>query len=212
MRYIIGFLLIIVGGVLTAVTEIMLFVPILFVGVFLFASFQTSNNLCDYILANTKIALVRVRHYWIFLPFAIVAYVLTLGRSALLIPWKQEYFLVTLDADENLTPEKITRKEYITLRNRQRMLYSTQILSKEFMESTYTLEDIGLKHKKVRLILAGIFAGLTLTMLTEPNGGLWLALLFEAVFMPMLFLWIPEYQDAKILQQAYDRATKSHHL
>jgi len=57
-------------------------------------------------------------------------------------------------------------------------------------------------------MLAGIMAALMLLMLVEPEA-LFLTLIYEAVFIPMIILWIPEYKDAKILQQAYDKATST---
>lgn len=208
MRYIIGFCLIILGGVLTAVTGIVPFSIIVFVGVFLFASFPSEAIFYDYRIANSDEVLLRKRYYFDFLPLTIVSYVLTLGKTTLKIVWKEEYFKapINLEKKEDLT--KLLRKEYIALRNEQRIIYSTQVFSKEFMESSYTEAHIGLKRKKMRLIAASVLAGLMLTTLTEP-GAIYLTLIYEAVFIPMIILWIPEYKDAKILQQAYDKAVNS---
>ena len=119
------------------------------------------------------------------------------------IPYKQEHF--RFSHQEGATPVPISRQEYLTLRNQQRQIYSTQVLPRAFMEETYSPADIGLKHKKNRLIAAWVFAGLMLTMLAVP-GGWAIALIYEAVFVPMIILWTPDYTDARILQSAYDRS------
>ncbi len=206
MRFLIGFGLMILGGVLTAVTGITPFCIILFVGVFLFASLPEEAVFCDYVIANSNVALVRKRYYINFLPFTIISYILTLRKATLKITWKEEYYQSTIPSgEEKPTLSKISRAEYIALRNAQRTFYSTQTLSKEFMEKTYSPEDIGLKRKKARLIAAIVLSVLSILMMAEP-GGFSLTLIYGAIFIPMVILWIPEYQDAKILQQAYDRA------
>jgi len=205
LKYIIGFCMILLGGVLLAVTGFMPFLIILFIGVFLFASFPSEAILYNYVLANSNQVLLRKRCYIIFLPFYIVSYILTFGKAILQIVWKEEYFIATIHSEGNIEQRQISRKEYIAIRNQQRKIYSTQQLSKAFITSSYSVEEIGFKRKKTRLLLASIFACLMLLMLVEP-GGIYLTLIYEAVFIPMILLWIPEYQDAKILQQAYDRA------
>jgi len=97
MRYLIGFGLIALGGILSAVTEIMWFLILLFIGVVLFASIPSSANFCDYIIANSNVALIKTRHYWNFLPLTIVSSILTLGKAPLVIPWKEDYFKVTVE-------------------------------------------------------------------------------------------------------------------
>lgn len=208
MRYLIGFGLTILGGVLTAVTGFMPFVIIAFIGVFLFASFPNEAVFFDYRMANSDEVLLRKRFYLNFLPFTIVSHVLTFGNATLKIIWKEEYLKATITSEENITAIKLSRREYISLRNEQRILYSTQSLSKEFMENSYTIVDIGFKRKKTRLIVVSILAAIMLTALTEP-GGIFLTLIYEAVFLPMIILWIPEYKDAKILQQAYDKSANT---
>jgi len=208
MRYLIGFGLIALGGILSAVTEIMWFLILLFIGVVLFASIPSSANFCDYIIANSNVALIKTRHYWNFLPLTIVSSILTLGKAPLVIPWKEDYFKVTVESEDNVIPVRIPRKEYVAARKEQRRIYSTQPLSKEFMESSYSPNVIGLKHKKRRLVIASVLAAIMLLMLVEPEAMV-LTLIYEAVFIPMILLWIPDYKDAKILQQAYDKATSA---
>ena len=210
MRVIIGVVLIVIGGVLTAVTEFVPFIALLFVGVFLFASSTSENTFVDYIIANTTVALVRKRKYIDFLPFSIISSVLTLGKSVLKIVYKEEYYKVDI-AFFAEKPEFIAlpRKEFILLRNEQRKIYSTEALSREFMENAYSLESIALKRKKNRLIAASVFAILSNAMLFEPDGGIYIGSIYVAVFVPMVLLWIPEYKDAKILHQAFERSTKS---
>lgn len=208
MRYLIGFGLVILGGVLTAITGITPFAILMFVGVFLFASLPSEAVFYDYRIANGEEYLLRKRYYINFLPFTIISFVLTLGKTTLKIVWKEEYFRAPLNIENKEELTKISRKEYITLRNEQRIIYSTQELSKEFMESSYTEEYIGFKRKKIRLIVVSVLAALMLVMIAEP-GGIYLTLVYEAVFIPMIVLWIPEYKDAKILQRAYNRAVTS---
>ena len=202
---IIGFCMIVVFGPITAVTGFMPLFAFVFIGVFLFASFGSSAMLNDYVIANTEIALVRKRYYINFIPFIIVSAILTLFHSALIIPWKEEYFKATLSENKNLNLEKISRKEYVRILKEQRQIYSKQELSREFMEKTYTVESIGLKKKKIRLILASVFTALTFFCLIDPTA-LPIVLIYAAVFVPMVILWIPDYIDAKILQNAYDKA------
>ena len=76
------------------------------------------------------------------------------------------------------------------------------------MNESYSLELIGFKRKKIRLIVVSILALIMLLMIAEP-GGIYLTLIYEAIFIPIIVLWIPEYKDAKILQQAYDKAVNS---
>lgn len=208
MRYLIGFGLTILGGVLTSVTGITPFAIIMFVGVFLFASLPSEDIFYDYRIANSDEIIIRKRYYFNFLPFTIVSYVLTLSKTTLKILWKEEYFRTSVKSTEDVTPTRITRKEYLTIRNEQRKIYSTQIFSKEFMNESYSLELIGFKRKKIRLIVISILAVIMLTMIAEP-GGIYLTLIYEAVFIPIIVLWIPEYKDAKILHQAYDKAVNS---
>ena len=203
MSILIGFGLTILGGVLSAVTGITPFIIITFVGIFLFASFHSEDIFFDYRIVNTEEFLLRKRHYINFLPFTIVSSILTLKKAPLKIVWKEEYFKVSINAEKDLT--KLSRKEYITLRNEQRNIYSTQVLGKEFMKSSYTEADIGFKRKKARLIAASVFAGIMLTMIVEP-GGIYLTLIYESIFLPMIILWIPDYIDAKILHKAYNKA------
>lgn len=205
MRYLIGVGLIILGGVLTGVTGFPGFIPLVFIGVFLFASLVTKDSFCDYVIAYTSIALVRKRYYLIFLPFFIISMVLTFGKAILLIPFKEEYFKVKVGDDDTAEPIQISRREYIAMRNEQRNYYSTQLMSREFMEKTYSKEGIRLKRKRNRLIAAIIFLSLSLLMLVEP-GGIYLILVYAPIFLGMVICWIPDYRDAKILQQAYDRA------
>lgn len=208
MRILIGMGLIIVGGVSCALTGFLPLLAVMLVGVFLFASIPSEAILQSYQLANSKEVLLRKRHYMIFIPFMIISWVFTLGKATLLIPIKQEYFKGVFNAGGEMDMVKITREEYKTILCEQRKIYTTQLLNREFMESSYSAETIGLKKKKVRLILAIIFAVLMLTTVTVP-GGIIIALIYEAVFVPMIILWIPEYKDAKIIQQAYDRAIAS---
>jgi hypothetical protein len=208
MRFLIGFGLTILGGVLTGVTGITLFAIIMFVGVFLFASIPSDAMFYDYRIANSDEIIIRKRYYFNFIPFTIVSYILTLGKTTLKILRKEEYFRASVKSNEEVAPTRITRKEYLTIRNEQRKIYSTQILSKEFMNESYSLELIGFKRKKIRLIVVSILALIMLLMIAEP-GGIYLTLIYEAIFIPIIVLWIPEYKDAKILQQAYDKAVNS---
>ena len=208
MRFLIGVVLIIIGGVLTAVTGFVPLSILIFVGVFLFASFPTQNVFPEYVIANTDRVLMRKRHYIIFLPFYIISVILTLGKSVLLIPYKEEYFIAVLRDGEQADLTPVSRKEYKELLNFQRNVYSSQVLSKTFMETAYTLEGIGLQQKKRRLVLASVFAALMLTTAFVP-GGIAVTLIYEAVFLPMVLLWIPAYKDAKILHNAYLRATNA---
>lgn len=205
MHHLIGFGMIILGGILTGVTGFPVFSVIILIGVLLFASFLEEDLFLDYVIANSNVALIRKRYYIASLPLTLVSYIVTLRKGQLKIIWKEEYYKATMTSDNNVEPLRISRKEYITLRNEQRIVYSTQPISKEFMEKTYSVEDIGFKRKKTRLILACVFAGLMLLGITDP-GDFYISLIYEAIFLPMVILWIPDYKDAKILQQAYDRA------
>lgn len=155
-------------------------------------------------IANTSDALVRKRYYMNYFPLTFVLMFFTRDCSVL-IPYKEEYFRVATDAPEDSQLTKLSRAEYVALRNEQRQIYSTQTLNKEFMEQSYSVDLIGFKRKKRRVILVAVLAVLMLTCLTVP-GALILVLVYEAIFIPMLLLWLPDYKDAKILQQAYDRA------
>ena len=207
MRYLIGFGLILAGGISTALTGFVPLSVIMFVGVFMFASFPSEAVHYNYVIANTDEAIVRKRYYMIFIPFMIISVILTFGKGRLMILWKQEYYRVKVDG-ENSEMIKISRKEYVAIRNAQRKIYSEQQMSKEFMESAYSVDDIGYKRKKRRLVLAIVFACIIATMIFYP-GGIALVAIYEAVFLPMVFLWIPDYKDAKILQKAYDKAMKA---
>lgn len=208
MRYLIGLGLIILGGALIVITGFVPFVIIMFIGAFLFASVPGDATFYDYRIANSDELLIRKRYYLNFLPFTIISYVLTLGRTTLKILWKEEYFKSSINLKEDAAPTQITRAEYLAIRNKQREIYSTQVFSKEFMNESYSVETIGFKRKKTRLIVVSVICALMLTMMVDP-AGIFLTLIYEVVFLPMIFLWIPEYKDAKILQQAYDKAMKS---
>ena len=205
MRFLIGFCLVVLGGVLTSVTGITPFIIVVFVGVFLFASLSSDAIFYDYRIANSEEILLRKRYYIDFLPFTIISSFLTFGRAELKIVFKEEYYKIPINIEKEEDLTKLSRKEYIALRNEQRKIYSAQVLSKQFMESSYTEANIGFKRKKFRLIVVSILAGIMLTMIAEP-GGIYLTLIYEAVFLPMIILWIPDYIDAKILHQAYNKA------
>ena len=206
MRYLIGFLLIIVGGVSTAVTEIAPLCIIAFVGVFLFASFPAERVFVDYVLANSKACIMRKRSYMNFLPVYITFWVFSLGKVNALILYKEEYFRTTLDENEKVWPVQITRAEYVRLRNEQRHIYSTQLLSREFINGAYSLQDIGYTVKKWRVIILSAVAVLMLFGLADAPNEWPFVLCCEAVFVYLILLWLPDYKDAKILQTAYDRA------
>ena len=205
MNFLIGFALIIIGGVSSAIFPNPVSFITLFVGVFLFASLPDDAMFCDYVIPHNNDIMVRKRYYIVFLPFYIVSMVITLGFAKFKIVRKEEYFRFVMDSEGNYNPIKITRREYIALRNNQRIFYSTRLLSKEFMEKSYSIESIGYKRKKLRLIIASVVAALISTVAIAP-GGIYLVLIYEIIFIPMILLWIPEYKDAKILHQAYTRA------
>ena len=206
MRNLIGMVLMILGGVLTAITDLTPFFALFLIGTFLFASFTSEDVFVDYKIANTDVILFRKRYYMDFLPFTLVSSILTLGKAPLKIVWKEEYFKGTAaQIKEDYNKTRISRGEYIALRNEQRGIYSIQPLSSDFMNKNYTIKSIGFKRKKIRLIITAILIFLTLTMAFEPEG-IYISLIYEVIFVPMFILWIPDYKDAKILQQAYERA------
>lgn len=207
MRFLIGLGLIILGGVLGAVTGFPLFFIVMFAGVFLFATLCAPGGIfLDYAIPEENAILARRRHYANFLPFTIVSYLLTLFRTTLVIPYKADYYKIP--NKEDLTEEDfipVSRQEYKALKKQMREVYATQTLDKEFLDKFYSTESIALKHKKTRLTIASVFAALFLTMVTAP-GGIAGTLICEAIFVPMIILWAIDYKDAKILQAAYDRA------
>lgn len=207
MRNIIGLLLIVVSGVLIAVTGFAALSPVLLIGVFLFTSFTSEEVFVDYVLPDGKQAIARKRKYIIcIVPFAIMSYILTLGRYILQIIYKEEYYRAVMDSQGNTELIKISRQEYVAIRKQQREFYSAQQLSKEFMTTQYSVEGIGFKRKKRRLIAVTLISLLLLIIpLVDPIG--WgVAVGYGVIFVPMIFLWLPDYKDAKILQEAYDRA------
>lgn len=210
MRNLIGFGLMILGGVLTSVSGIDYFIIIQIVGMFLFASIDDEAMFYDYVIANSNVLLIRKRYYFNFFPLTFAINILTLGiaRVEAKIFRKDEYFKSILHSKENIETIKISRKDYIALRNEQRKIYSTQVLSKEFMDKYYDEASIGFKRKKTRLIIVCVLAALMLIASTEPDSiyGIYMALIYEAVFISMVILWIPDYKDAKILKEAYERA------
>lgn len=213
MHHLIGFGLIIVGGVLTAVTDQYLFTPILLVGVFLFASIFGKDALIDYMYPGEEnVALVRMRQYVYFLPFVIVTAILTLGRAPLQIPYKETYYRVKdPGGDQEAEFTQLTRKEYLAQRNWLRQEYASGRLDRAFFERAYgeNAANIGYRRKKWRLVAMWILAVLMLTPLTEPQPGLVaLVLLYELLFVGAIVLWTADYKDAKIQQTAYDRAVQ----
>lgn len=206
---IIGFIMMVVAFLLAVLTGFIWLSPMAIAGALLFASWRDEDVFVDYVLLNGKQALMRKRSYFNTMPFAIISMVLTLGKGTLQIPYREQYHIVTLKdkpADNVITP--LTRAQYMTLRDEQRRIYTTQTMSRAFMDNAYGgAADIGYdyKHKKNRLIAAAVLAGIVLTGLTDPAG--WpVMLIYEAVFLPMVLLWIPPYKDAKILQEAYNRS------
>ena len=78
------------------------------------------------------------------------------------------------------------------------------------MGSAYSVEIIGLKRKKRRLTIATVFAIITAVLIFAPDPMVWVLIaIYEAIFVPMVLLWIAPYKDAKILQAAYDRAMQN---
>ena len=206
MRNLIGFGIMAVGIVTSQFVDFRFSLVLIGIGVFLFATLSSEGVFCDYIMANGVEALIRKRYYLNFLPFTVLAYIVTLGRKDFKIVWKEEYYKTSLESKED-EAVKLSRNEYIKLRNEQRAFYSTQTLSKEFMESAYSIKEIGYKRKKARLIVVIILALLTFMMLFAPDMfTIIMVLVYEAIFIPMIILWVPEYKDAKILHNAYERA------
>lgn len=202
-----GFVLMMIGMILYMFTGFMPCSIILGIGMILFVSFFTEDVFCDYVIVDTSEVLIRKRHYVNFLAFTIISLICTLGRKKFLIVWKQEYFKVKPREEGEEKIVKLSRKEYIALRNEQRKIYSTQTLSKEFMKSSYSLKEIGYKRKKARLIVVIILALITLSMLLMPDMvTIIMTLCYEIIFVPMIILWVPEYIDARILNNAYKRA------
>lgn len=202
---IIGFLLILVFGPLSAVTGFPLFFVGVFVGVVMFATFSTATIDTGFVIANTNTVLVRKRRQLLFIPFVIVSFVCTLGKGILSIPYKEEYFLGKINDDKNADFQPIPRSEYKRILAEQRQIYSKYVLDPQFVKNAYTLESLGLQKKKIRLILASVFAGLSLFCVIVP-GGFAVALIYCIVFVPMIILWIPDYKDAKIMHDAYIRS------
>lgn len=206
MRYLIGFILIIVGGVSTAVTEIAPLCIIAIVGVFLFASFPVERVMVDYVLANSKTCIMRKRSYMNFLPIYITFQIFSLGKVTALILYKEAYFRTTLDENEQAWPVQITRAEYVRLRNEQRHIYSTQLLSREFIAGAYSLTDLGYTVKKWRVIILSALAALMPFALADMPNAWPFVLCCEAVLVFLILLWLPDYKDAKIQKEAYERA------
>lgn len=111
MRHLIGFLLIPFCGILYGVTEIPLFIPIMLIGVFLFASIVETDVFFDYALTTEDAAIIRKRHYAVFIPFYMVLEVLTFGLVYVKFPYRDEYFKATNLSDaDNIKRTKITRR------------------------------------------------------------------------------------------------------
>ncbi|MBR6513446.1 MAG: hypothetical protein IKT46_01300 [Clostridia bacterium] len=203
-----GVLLIIIGGVSGALTGFLPFIIIMFIGVILFVSFPAEATLPSYVINGTKNVLVRKRYYANFFLFSFVISMLTLGHcGAFLIPYRQEYYIYHMTDGDEFTQTRIKRKEYMKFLKAQRKIYSTKTLDREFMDTSYTVKDIGLKRKTVRLVLAIIFTALSCMMCCDVLIGIWMALFIcIPLFLTMVILWIPDYRDAKIIQRAYDRA------
>lgn len=206
MRNLIGFGIVAVALVTSQFLDFRISLALVGIGVVLFASMSSEGEFCDYIMSNGVEALVRKRYYINFLPFTVLAYIVTLGTKDFKIVWKEEYYKINLESKKD-GAVKLSRNEYKKLRNEQRAFYSTQTLSKEFMESAYSVKGIGYKRKKTRLIVVIILALVTLMMLLAPDMfTIIMVLIYEAIFIPMIILWAPEYKDAKILHNAYERA------
>ena len=105
------------------------------------------------------------------------------------IPIKVEYFKAVFNPEGEYTHVKVLRWEYLDLRDKQRTIYTTQVLSEEFMKSSYNVEDLKLKKIKRDMIINAIVS------MIMPYFGI-----------PMLIILVLDYKDAQILQQAYDRA------
>lgn len=180
----------------------------LFIGVFMFGSIPDSAVFSSYVMIDSGEVLLRKRYYFVFLPFQIVIHLITLGKGNLKIPYRQEHFIASANganpqADFNFT--KISRKEYVRLRNQQRQLYSTRTVTKEYLDSNYS--DLPGKYKKQRrkLIISWVLTLLVLMTLPTAAEMFFLMLAYEVIFVFMVALWTPDYKDAKILYKAYQR-------
>lgn len=196
---------------------------LLVIGLLLFVSVTDEETFGDYVIVNSDKALVRKRYYFGLIPLMLISKILTLGKGTLMIPYKEEYFVVdtgsyvegipvieTDAAKQQVGLKQVSRSEYKALLKEQRQIYSNSILSKEFMESAYSIQSIGLKPKKKRLTIATVFAIITAVLVLVPDPMVWAMIaIYEAVFVPMVLLWIAPYKDAKILQAAYDRAMQN---
>lgn len=69
------------------------------------------------------------------------------------------------------------------------------------------MQSIGFKRKESRLVFTRALAAFMLFGVFDTEM-LYPTLIFEAVLVPVILLWLPDYRDAKFLQGAYDRALK----
>ena len=189
MLNLIGFGLILVGGVTAALIPNPISFIVMFVGVFLFASIYYDDVCVDYAIANSKDVIYRKRRYINFLPLSITVKIFTLGMVNFVIPIKVEYFKAVFNPEGEYTHVKVLRWEYLDLRDKQRTIYTTQVLSEEFMKSSYNVEDLKLKKIKREMIINAI-----------------VSIIMPYIGIPMLIILALDYKDAQILQQAYDRA------
>lgn len=209
MGNIIGLVILIIGVIFFVITEYPAFSIMIFIGTILLASFSDREVFCDYIPVNDDALIAHKRHYKIFLPLQVIFSIFLPFRDIKLRMFrKEEYFKITNLSRDDRVATKTKRKEYKAIRKEQREFYSTQTLSKEFMSRSYTLKEIGFKRKRIRLIIAIVLAISAFAMIFEPEG-IGLAAIYGAIFLPMIFFWIPEYRDAKILHNAYLRAMKN---
>ena len=196
-------------------------------GLTLLASMPSFDTFFDYVIADKNEVLVRKRQYVNSFPLTFVSSILTLFKTSLKIPvFEERYIIKGADIEkvesatiaflkegeeavatvEGTELVKISFKEYFRLWREQTKICKSGQVSKEIINKFYGDQSKGVKIVKRRLLLAIVFTLLSLSMMIGDPGAIYLTLIYTAVFLPMVILWIPDLIKAKAKQKAYEKA------
>lgn len=215
-----GFLLIIVGGVTSAVLPAVIYIsaPLFFIGVFLFVGIYSEDAFIDYItLENDNyVCSIRKRSYYHFLPFDIILNffnkILSIFKININIKliYKVDYYKIVSPSPqlENINPQniadfKVSNAEYKQLLDNQKQQYLNKTVPQEIVADIC----VGKATKRrfmIPLVIALIITLSGLTVITEDPSAIYLIPIYDIPLGWLTILRYLEYKEEKFKKSVYD--------
>lgn len=200
----IGLIMIVVGGVISATATIYIGAPLVFLGAFLFAGLYSDDIFVDYVTFENDnyIYSIRKRYYYHFFPFD---FIMSCFGCNIKFVYKVNYYKIiskTLELkdvnSENINNFQISKPEYKQLLDNQKQQYLNQVTPQEIVADLCSPNIINVKSIKTRYIISLILTLLSLTMFTQPMPAAWaLATLYGGLLGWLTILRYGDYKQAK---------------